>query len=94
MSPGAAASASGEASGHGAPGEVASGHPATDRPAASASARSDPGAAESARLRRLAALGDALASASTDETGPGWSGPPDDEDRDDALLREVPPHHG
>ncbi|MBA2639181.1 MAG: NAD(P)-dependent oxidoreductase [Nocardioidaceae bacterium] len=47
------------------------------------------------RRRRLAALGDAYASRSADDSDEGWSegGWSDGNDRDDDLRREVPPHH-
>ncbi len=53
---------------------------------------SDPGEA-ARRRRRLAALGGTPGTASSDETGLGWSEPAA-RDGDDDIRHEVPPHHG
>lgn len=58
---------------------------------------SGPDEAERRRRRRAAErLGDLLPSTTSDETGEGWGdrdGRDDRHDRDDELLRDVPPHH-
>ncbi|MGH3499259.1 MAG: hypothetical protein ACRDP1_17535 [Nocardioidaceae bacterium] len=45
------------------------------------------------RSARGAKMGDVLATITSDETGTGWN-EPDRGDRDEDLIREVPPHHG
>lgn len=52
--------------------------------------------AEEARRRaRLAALGDVSTDRASDDADEGWAGSADaaEASRDDALRREVPPHH-
>ncbi|MBA2508455.1 MAG: hypothetical protein H0V32_07110 [Nocardioidaceae bacterium] len=46
------------------------------------------------RRQRLAALGETLATSSSDERATGWSELPADGSGDDELMRDVPPHHG